>query len=154
MTTEIANSQLPTPKEARSWRVVLPSVVLVAVALAQLVLAYRADLSPWKGGGFGMFSTLDAPGFRDVRVVVRAPGRSETLTIAPSQEELATRAVTLPTDARLWKLAEAVEARERRYGRPVTFVGLDVVGRDVDAVTLAVTERPIRHVDYGFGTTR
>jgi hypothetical protein len=101
-----------------------------------------------------MFSTLDAPAYRDVVVVVHGPDRSETLTIAPSQDELARRAATLPTDARLWTLASAIDARERRYGRPVTIVSLEVAGHDVDPSTLAVSKRPIRRVDYGFGTSR
>ena len=133
------------------WRAGLPSVLLVVVALVQCTLARRADLSPWKGGGFGMFSTLDAPGFRDVRIVVHGPGRSETLAVAPSQDDLAARAATLPTNARLWCLAAAVEARERRYGRLVDVVTIEVVARSVDPQTLAVSDAPLRRADYGFG---
>ena len=133
-----------------SWRVAAPSALLVAIAVGQFALAWRADLSPWKGGGFGMFSTLDAPGFRDVRIVVHAPGRSETLTIAPSQDDVAARAATLPTNARLWRLAAAVEARERRYGRPVDVVTIEVVARSVDPQSLAVSDQPLRRADYGF----
>ena len=36
-----------------------PAAVLTIVALLQIVMVYRADLTPWEGGGFGMFSTLD-----------------------------------------------------------------------------------------------
>lgn len=36
-----------------------PSALLAAVALLQIALVYTADLTAWKGGGFGMFSTLD-----------------------------------------------------------------------------------------------
>jgi hypothetical protein len=34
---------------------VVPGGVLIVVALHQLFLAQTADLSPWSGGGFGMF---------------------------------------------------------------------------------------------------
>jgi hypothetical protein len=44
----------------------LPAVILVMVALLQIYLAQTANLSPWKGGGFGMFGAIDAP---DMRVI-------------------------------------------------------------------------------------
>jgi hypothetical protein len=40
--------------------------LLMAVAVMQLFLAWNRDLSPWKGGGFGMFSSVDAPSMRVV----------------------------------------------------------------------------------------
>lgn len=43
-------------------------LLLVAVALLQLSLAHTQLLSPWKGGGFGMFSTVDSPGARFLRL--------------------------------------------------------------------------------------
>ena len=51
----------------------LPVALLLAVAGAQMTLARTAGLSPWKGGGFGMFSTTDDAGRRRVRVFVSAP---------------------------------------------------------------------------------
>src|SRR6476660_7863931 len=57
----------------------LPAVLLALVACAQLVLARTGDLTPWKGGGFGMFSTLDHGAFRRVTVVLDAPDRSEAI---------------------------------------------------------------------------
>lgn len=44
----------------------LPAAILVMVALLQIYLAHTANLSPWKGGGFGMFGAIDAP---DMRVI-------------------------------------------------------------------------------------
>lgn len=44
----------------------LPAAILVMVALLQLYLTHTANLSPWKGGGFGMFGATDAP---DMRVI-------------------------------------------------------------------------------------
>ena len=55
-------------------------------------LRRRRGLSPWKGGGFGMFASLDARPFRYVRIFVEAPGRSEELAVPPSLEELAASA--------------------------------------------------------------
>ena len=46
----------------QDWRTLLPVAVLLAVAARQVVLTHTAGLSPWKGGGFGMFSTTDDAG--------------------------------------------------------------------------------------------
>ena len=70
------------------------------MACAQVTLARTAGLSPWKGGGFGMFSTTDDAGRRHVRVFVSAPERSEEIAIAPSLEDAARRAAVLPTRRR------------------------------------------------------
>ncbi len=39
-------------------------ILLVLVALSQFGRAAMQDISPWKGGGFGMFSTVDRPSGR------------------------------------------------------------------------------------------
>lgn len=49
-------SARPSAYTAAKWG---PGALLTAVALVQLVMVCRADLTPWEGGGFGMFSTLD-----------------------------------------------------------------------------------------------
>jgi hypothetical protein len=46
----------------------LPSITLALLACVQVGLARVADLSPWKGGGFGMFASNDHGSFRSVRV--------------------------------------------------------------------------------------
>ncbi len=42
-------------------------VVLIVVALTQISLAHTRDLTPWKGGGFGMFSTVDLLTYRPLK---------------------------------------------------------------------------------------
>ena len=44
----------------------LPAIILCLIAGIQLYLANFRGLSPWKGGGFGMFATVDAPPMRFV----------------------------------------------------------------------------------------
>src|SRR5262245_49145722 len=105
---------------------VLPPVLLVVVALCQVALAKTVGLTPWKGGGFGMFSTLDHGAYRGVVAIVEAPDRSETLEIPPSLEELAARAAACPSSWLLGELARGIVARERRYERPVATVRLSV----------------------------
>lgn len=44
--------------------------VLVLVASTQVLIANMSDLTPWRGGGFGMFSTIDNHDLRLVRIIV------------------------------------------------------------------------------------
>src|ERR671913_2253639 len=126
------------------WRQGLPALVLAAIALLQVYLVKTTGLTAWKGGGFGMFSTTDDAPHRAVRVVVEAPGRSEEVEIAPSIDEDAVKAMTLPSDRRLQRLAEAVAAREQRYHRPVTRVRITVWRHHVAADGLRVTPLVLR----------
>ena len=130
------------------WRAGLPVALLLAVAGGQLVLVKTAGLSPWKGGGFGMFSTTDDAGRRHVRVFVSAPERSEELAIPPSLEDLARRAATLPSNAALSRLARGVVAREDRYERPVDTVRIETWRIDYAPGTLAATTRRMREFVY------
>lgn len=42
----------------------LVPLILCGIAVLQFVLAHTEGLSPWKGGGFGMFASVDAPSMR------------------------------------------------------------------------------------------
>jgi hypothetical protein len=50
----------------------VPAALMLAVAAAQLTLVKTAELSPWKGGGFGMFATTDGGPNRHVRIYLEA----------------------------------------------------------------------------------
>ncbi len=136
-----------------AWRTLLPVALLVAVACAQVTLARTAGLSPWKGGGFGMFSTTDDAGRRRVRVFVSAAERSEEIAIAPSLEDAARRAAVLPTDAALARLARRVVKREARYQRPVETVRIETWRIDYLPDTLAATSRRLRNFVYRVDAT-
>src|SRR5262249_10799799 len=121
----------------------LPAALLAIVASVQIVLAHRGGMTPWKGGGLGMFSTLDHGAFRGVDIVIDAPDRSEAQAVPASLETLAARASTYPADWLLAELAKAIAARERRYERPVTRVTLTVWRTAFDPVTLAASEQTL-----------
>ena len=125
------------------WRVWLPAVLMTAVAVVQVVLTMTTDISPWKGGGFGLFATLDGKLERHVRILVEAPGRSEELEITPSQKILAERARLFPSDSMLLSLAKAVSQHETESGRPVNTVTLEV-RRTEFSDKLETTDRPLR----------
>jgi hypothetical protein len=126
----------------------VPPLILTIVALSQIGLAKTVGLTPWKGGGFGMFATLDHGAHRGIDVVIEAPERSEAQEIPASLEELAARAATCPSDWLLRQLGAAIVARERRYERPVTAVTLTVWRTEFDPATLAASERTLRAFVY------
>ena len=136
-----------------SWREVVPVALLVGVASIQLILARTASLSPWKGGGFGMFATTDDAGSRYVRVFVTAPDRSEELTITASLEDAAARAAVLPSDALLGRLAHRVVAREQRNQRAVASLRIEAWRIEYAPGTLAATTRLIRTFEHRVDTT-
>jgi hypothetical protein len=125
-----------------------PALLLAVVAICQIVLSKAADLTPWKGGGFGMFATLDHNAYRRLDVVVEGTERSEALEIPPSLEADAARAAAFPVQWMLRSLAEGVAARERRYRRSVERVTITVWRSDFDRTTLHASERPLRVFTY------
>jgi hypothetical protein len=127
----------------RRIAIVLPTVLLLTLASTQMILARRTLLSPWKGGGFGMFASVDGVPFRWVRVYVSAPERSEELAIPPSLEGRAHRLVTWPHQRAMDAFARAIVERERRYDRPVDSVRVEVWRADVSPA-LEVVESLVR----------
>ena len=134
--------------EKARWRAVVPVALLLAMAGVQATLVHTADLSPWKGGGFGMFSTTDDSGRRHVRIFVTGKDRSEEIAIAPSLEDAADRAAVLPTDDQLTRLARRVVEREIRHDRQVDVVRVDAWRIIYAPVTLAATPQLIRTFEY------
>jgi hypothetical protein len=125
----------------------LPPALLLGVFLVQITLVRTTALTPWKGGGFGMFSTLDHGAFRRISVIVEAADRSESVDVATSLEEAEARAVACPSDRLLRELAAGVVARERRYGRPVASLTLTVWSVEFTQA-LTASERRLRTYKY------
>jgi hypothetical protein len=149
----LANLCARSGQGRQRWRTALPVALLLTVAGTQVILTRTAGLSPWKGGGFGMFSTTDDAGRRSVRVFVTAPDRSEEIAITPSLEESAVRAAVLPGGRQLTRLARRVLERERRYGRPVEAVRVETWRIEYAPGTLAATSRRAREFAYRVDAT-
>jgi hypothetical protein len=90
----------------------LPALLLVLVAANQFRLAHGENLSPWSGGGFGMFSSTDAPNNRHLHAFVQNEGIRREVAIPARLEVAVRRATTLPTRRRLEKLGEELASLE------------------------------------------
>ena len=98
-----------TDGQTARWSVRL--LILIAISLLVLVhhffRVHTQDLSMWKGGGMGMFSTQDAPGTRVAAVrLVTAQGEYTLNAAAIGKPLINYRA--LPTPAHLRRLCLAV----------------------------------------------
>ncbi len=89
-------------------------VLLASVALTQMVVASSTELTPWRGAGFGMFSTMDGHDLRGVRIEVvtedgdTLPFNPRRLRGTPRLGEPFVQARAWPTPTRLERLGEAI----------------------------------------------
>jgi hypothetical protein len=124
----------------------LPIALLVVVATCQIALVQVAGLSPWSGGGFGMFSTLDHGSQRHLHAFLVRPGLRREVLPPASLVDAVKRALTLPTDARLHALAGALAEIPTPDHGDATAVQVQVWRTRFDSETLAPTSHILR--DY------
>ena len=86
-----------------------PVIVLCGVATYQMARAHTSDLTPWKGGGFGMFSTVDAPGARYVKVFLIDGDKRYPVRVPHQLDDAFRRAKCDPSQANLDALADYFE---------------------------------------------
>lgn len=113
--SEASASSAPTAGSV-AVRTAVPAL-LVVVALVQAALVHTADLTPWKGGGFGMFAAVDRSEHRAVRVYLRTPDGEVPAVLADpvagqvTADARVVRARNLPTDRSLAGLAASLGAQ-------------------------------------------
>jgi hypothetical protein len=141
------NSATDRPK-VRSWERwvrLVPAFLLVVIAAHQLYLSAAAGLSPWSGGGFGMFSTTDAGSTRHLHAFVLRPGIEREVRVPEALQDRERRLLALPSDANLRALAlELAELPAPDHG-PATGVRIQVWRTRFDPNTLA----PVGEVHRG-----
>ena len=110
MVVPSAPQDLPAVSDGRRALLLreLPGVALVLLACVQVGLVFVADLSPWKGGGFGMFSTNDHGSFRSVRVFVEGPSGERRLGVPSDRLQALFRVRELPDEAALRAFARSL----------------------------------------------
>jgi hypothetical protein len=144
-----SNERNGSNKKTR-WLWYLPAALLIATACTQLWLALSAGLSPWSGGGFGMFSTLDAGGSRHLHAIALRPGIRRELAIPDSLDEEVLRALTLPSDGRLRTLALAFAKLPNPDAGPLTAMEIQVWAQSFDARSLSPYGTLLRSISIPF----
>ena len=125
----------------RYW---LPALLLTLVASNQLRLATTKGLSPWSGGGFGMFSSTDSPGRRHLHALVQNESIRREVALPADLEETVRRATTLPNRRRLGRLAAELAALESRGPIRWDEIELQVWAADYGRRSLAPDGRLVR----------
>ena len=92
----------------RTTLVWVPVTLLLVGAANHFWLVHRYQLSPWLGGGFGMFSTMDVGSTRQVFVTAITPnGAEHPVTLREPLRGVMQRARGLPDRKQLATLAQA-----------------------------------------------
>jgi hypothetical protein len=121
----------------------VPPALLCLVAIGQVYLARARDLSPWKGGGFGMFSTNDDE-FRRIEVWIDGPEGEQELDV--SRDLRITKLTAYPTEDRLTDLARTIMQTQQARGLEVTKVRVAVWRTDFTLETKERRDKLIREV--------
>ncbi|MFQ5564760.1 MAG: hypothetical protein ACE5EU_00135 [Paracoccaceae bacterium] len=97
--------------ETRPGRVLneyLAPALLILIAVVQMFSAFANDQTPWKGGGFGMFSTVDSPGARFLKIYLVSENGEEAVRLPPRLSRLRRIIRSAPTQENLDLLVQAL----------------------------------------------
>jgi hypothetical protein len=133
----------------------LPIILFVVIAAHHFYWVYHSDLSPWLGGGYGMFSTTDYGPSRYIRVyALRDNIIQEEIEIPERLFMLARRTRGLPDDKNLLSLAMAIEnyLDANQHGYPV--IRIEVRASIYDTETLRPAYQRLNIIDYQSGVAK
>jgi hypothetical protein len=97
--------QTPISASRQHFFVWLAPGLLAAVAMLQIAVVWLSQLTPWKGGGFGMFSTVDSADARFVKIYVRTSTGEWGALWPPSEADAIRKLQGAPTVSDLERLA-------------------------------------------------
>jgi hypothetical protein len=128
----------------------LPIILLIFVALNQIRLAKTSSLSPWWGGGFGMFSSTDSRGTRHIHAYAIRPGIRRELEIPSYSAELERKVLTFPSESNLEKLAVELADVPTPDEAPLEAIEIQIWATYFDRDTLEPSSILFRHIDVKF----
>lgn len=97
-----------TPQDRQRLAVAIPLAACLLIAARQHLLAHDAGLSPWRGGGFGMFATVDSPDARFVRAFLLNDRVDCPIELPDHLDNFETRLATVATPAVLEAFARTL----------------------------------------------
>jgi hypothetical protein len=109
-------SQLSPARRRHFYRrAALAPLCLCLVAGWHLVRVWTCQQTPWKGGGFGMFSTVDDESARFVRCYSVTDSGKLPLPIPPAADKTIAELRAAPTQAKLDELARRLAEQDWRW---------------------------------------
>lgn len=127
----------------------LPIILFVAIAAHHFYWVHHGHLSPWLGGGYGMFSTTDYGPTRYIRVYALQDNIiQEQIEIPERLTMLARKTRGLPDDKNIRSLALAIEnyLNANHHGYPL--IRVEVWTSQYDTETLRPTYQRLNMIDY------
>jgi hypothetical protein len=95
-----------SPLRSATW--LLP-ILAIGVFLNEVYRQNTKDLTAWKGGGMGMFATVDGPGMRFINISLSDIGRKYRVTCLNKQLRRLRRVAEIePSKTNIKKLADSV----------------------------------------------
>ncbi len=134
----------------------LPVILLLSIAANHFYLVNSQSLSPWLGGGFGMFANTDVDSTRVVFVTIgNDKGDEYPVTLEGEIDKLQQRVRGLPDNEQLTKLAMAVwksleQDRLEENTHPMTSLRIEVWKTIYHAETLQPQQIRIAHQQFSF----
>jgi len=123
----------------------LPTLLLVVIAVSQLLLANFFNLSPWLGGGYGMFSTTDVGSNRHIHIYAKSEGIIKELIYPKELSDLALRTKSFPTDRNLNKFTRTIAQIED--DRSINSIEVQVWKSQYKSKTLHPSSKMLKSVE-------
>jgi hypothetical protein len=136
--------------QIRNWLCYLPIFILIIIALNQIRLSKTSSLSPWWGGGFGMFSSTEARGSRHIHAYAIRPGIRRELEIPSYLAKLERKVLTFPSQSNLEKLAFELADVPTPDEGPLEAIQIQIWATYFDSGTLEPSSVLFRHIDVKF----
>ncbi len=124
-------------------------LILVVVAAVQISLSFGRDLTPWKGGGFGMFASF-SDGGRYARYYAIREGERVRISNLRGLGDLEERLRIMPTEAIARQIAERLEA----VPHPTGFKRLSIELWETRLTGHQVASTRIREYEFPLGPAR
>lgn len=125
-------------------------LVMIAVASYQIHMAYFRQLAtPAKGGGFGLFSTVDKLNNRLFRAEVLGDDWQRVLLDPGAHKKTVRRATSAPTDRNLRAAARALAGESQRQFGPIRALRIEVWKRQFDSKSLQASRLKLRELMVG-----
>ncbi len=131
----------------------VPALILSFVALNQIRLAKTTDMTAWKGGGFGMFSTVDRPRARQVRCNLVGGNNDVPLAIPAELSDLSESVKTNPTGRKMKRLGRRIADTVEDRLPGLETVRVEVWKRTLDLDSGAIKTEKWREAAYRIGAT-
>ena len=97
-----------------AYRIAVP-ILMALVAVIQIFLVENYSLSRWKGGGFGMFTSVDSPSSRFLRIYLISTDGEIPVLVPRELRRLSHQLRVMPTESSLNKLVNKLTEGNWQY---------------------------------------